>query len=86
MPRPKSALTGQKGFVGARLTEEQREAFYKLGGAKWLRAYLNNVINKGKTNAPTDATGTASVVAVHPPGPKPVPEKPKTIWQQLIRD
>jgi hypothetical protein len=86
MPRPKSALTGQKGFVGMRLTEKQREVFYKLGGATWLRTYLNDIIDRREEDAKTYSKRVGSVVAVQPPRPKPVPEKPKTIWQQLIRD
>jgi hypothetical protein len=86
MPRAKSELTGQQGFVGVRLTEAQRETFYKLGGAAWLRAYLNDIIARREDDATTYAKRIGSVVAVQPPRPKPVSEKPKTIWQPLIRD
>ena len=86
MPRPKSEITGQQGFVGMRLTEKQREAFKELGGPKWLRAYLNDILARREEDAKTYAERTGSVVAVHPAGPKPVPEKPKTIWQPLRRN
>jgi len=43
MPRPKSEITNGK-FVTMRLSEKQREMFYDLGGADWLRKYLNRQI------------------------------------------
>lgn len=46
MPRPKSEITNQRGYVGIRLTEEQREIYRKLGGPDWLRAYLNDIIER----------------------------------------
>jgi hypothetical protein len=51
-----------------------------------LRAYLNDIINRREEDAKTYAKRVGSVVAVQPPRPKPVSEKPKTIWQPLIRD
>lgn len=86
MPRAKSELTGQQGFVGVRLTEAQRETFYKLGGATWLRACLNDIIARKEDDAKTYAKRVGSVVAVQPTGPKPVSEKPKTVWQPIKRN
>jgi hypothetical protein len=34
--------------MSARLTEEQHVMFLRLGGSKWLRARINEVINKQK--------------------------------------
>ena len=53
MPRPKSGLTGARPRyiapdMSARLTEEQHIMFLRLGGSKWLRARINEVINKQK--------------------------------------
>ena len=51
--RPKSELTGGRARyiapdMSARLTEEQHVMFLRLGGSKWLRAGLNEAINKQK--------------------------------------
>ena len=51
--RPKSELTGGRARyiapdMSARLTEEQHIMFLRLGGSKWLRARINEVINKQK--------------------------------------
>ena len=53
MPRPKSELTGGRARyiapdMSARLTEEQHIMFLRLGGSKWLRARINEAINKQK--------------------------------------
>ena len=53
MPRPKSELTGSRARyiapdMSARLTEEQHVMFLRLGGSKWLRARINEAINKQK--------------------------------------
>jgi len=40
MPRPKSELTSNPKIVGARLTQELFKEWRKLGGAVWLRKYL----------------------------------------------
>jgi len=41
MPRPKSELTSNTKIVGARLTQEQFKVWRKLGGALWLRKFLD---------------------------------------------
>ena len=51
--RPKSELTGGRARyiapdMSARLTEEQHVMFLRLGGSKWLRARINEAINKQK--------------------------------------
>lgn len=43
MPRPKSELTGQT-TVHLRMSAEQKEMFKDIGGAEWLRKYLNRQI------------------------------------------
>jgi len=43
MPRPKSDITDGV-YVGVRMTKEQREMFQDIGGAEWLRNYLNRQI------------------------------------------
>ena len=43
MPRPKSDITDGV-YVGIRMTKEQREMFQDIGGAEWLRNYLNRQI------------------------------------------
>jgi hypothetical protein len=40
MPRPKTELTSNPKIVGARLTQELFKEWRKLGGAVWLRKYL----------------------------------------------
>lgn len=40
MPRPKTELTTNPKIVGARLTQELFKEWRKLGGAMWLRKYL----------------------------------------------
>jgi hypothetical protein len=40
MPRPKSELTTNPKIIGARLTQELFREWRKLGGAVWLRKYL----------------------------------------------
>lgn len=47
MPRAKSELTGMKPrCLVARLTERQKIAFLRLGGSKWLRALLQQEVDK----------------------------------------
>jgi hypothetical protein len=65
MPRPKSDITGQQGYVGMRLTVDQREVFRKLGGAQWLRDYLNLIIK-----------GTSEYEKADPKGPGGVEDAP----------
>lgn len=43
MPRPKSNIT-DGAYVGMRMTKEQKEMFQDIGGAKWLRNYLERQI------------------------------------------
>ena len=43
MPRPKSNIT-DGAYVGMRMTKEQKEMFKDIGGAKWLRNYLERQI------------------------------------------
>jgi hypothetical protein len=40
VPRPKTELTNNPKIVGARLTQELFKEWRKLGGAVWLRKYL----------------------------------------------
>ncbi len=40
MPRPKSEITKGTNMC-VRLTNEQKDMFKVLGGAEWLRKYLN---------------------------------------------
>ena len=79
MPRPKSEITGQQGYVGVRLTEAQRKVFYELGGPKWLRAYLADVLQRRFEDAKaTNTKGTGSLVALLTTRPKAVPPRNKT--------
>ena len=40
MPRPKSEITKSGRTIGVRLTEWEYQEWKKLGGTKWLRAFL----------------------------------------------
>jgi hypothetical protein len=44
MPRPKTELTGSNTTIYVRLTEKQKEMFKDIGGADWLRNYLQRQI------------------------------------------
>ena len=47
MPREQSELTGMKPrALVARLTERQKIAFLRLGGSKWIRAILQQEVEK----------------------------------------
>ena len=47
MPREQSELTGMKPrALVARLTERQKIAFLRLGGSKWIRAILQEEVEK----------------------------------------
>lgn len=83
MPRPKSDITGQRGYVGMRLTVDQRETFRKLGGVQWLRSYLDEIIKlQLQLEIETaDPKGTGGVVAVHSPRPKKIPKANTTVRQ-----
>lgn len=79
MPRPKSEITGQQGFIGIRLTEAQRELFYELGGPKWLRAHLAGILDQRFQDATkTDTKRTGSLVALLTARPKAIPPKNQT--------
>lgn len=78
MPRPKSEITGQQGYVGVRLTEAQRELFYELGGPKWLRAQLAQILERRFQDATqTHTKRTGSLVALLTARPKAVPPASK---------
>jgi len=44
MPRPKTELTGSNTTIYVRLTSKQKEMFKDIGGADWLRNYLQRQI------------------------------------------
>jgi len=44
MPRPKSEITGYKINIVVRVNDKQKEMFKDIGGAEWLRNYLNRQI------------------------------------------
>lgn len=44
MPRPKSEITGYKINIVVRVNDKQKEMFNDIGGALWLRNYLNRQI------------------------------------------
>ena len=44
MPRPKTELTGSNTTIYVRLTAKQKEMFKDIGGADWLRNYLQRQI------------------------------------------
>jgi hypothetical protein len=50
MPRPKSELTKSGKTIGIRVTQSEHEEWKKLGGAKWLRAYLKDSRFERKKN------------------------------------
>jgi hypothetical protein len=45
MPRPKSEITRATNMC-VRLTNEQKDMFKVLGGAEWLRNYINRQIKQ----------------------------------------
>jgi len=44
MPRPKTELTESNTTIYVRLTAKQKEMFKDIGGADWLRNYLQRQI------------------------------------------
>lgn len=90
MPRPKSELTGGRARyiapdMSARLTEEQHVMFLRLGGSKWLRTTLNEVIKEqhhAKTHnpyqTPTDTKGSKEDTNLHRPVPA---RRPKAVGE-----
>jgi len=40
MPRPKSEMTNSKKAIGVRMSEWEYQEWKRLGGTKWLRAFL----------------------------------------------
>ena len=44
MPRPKSQITSYKINIVVRVNNKQKEMFKDIGGAEWLRNYLNRQI------------------------------------------
>lgn len=48
MPRPKSELTKSGKTIGVRVTQSEYEAYIKLGGIKWFRAFLKDRKFKNK--------------------------------------
>lgn len=44
MPRPKSEITSYKINIVVRVNNKQKEMFKDIGGADWLRNYLNRQI------------------------------------------
>jgi hypothetical protein len=48
MPRPVSELTGQT-VMHIRMSAKQKEMFKDLGGAEWLRKYLQRQIRQEKS-------------------------------------
>ena len=82
MPRAKSKITGGP-VIGLRVTEEEHEVYKKLGGGRWLRAYLRDIIGRKAEDAEANAAiprATTGMVAVYPAQPKPFPTSAKTRW------
>jgi hypothetical protein len=50
MPRPKSELTKSGKTIGVRVTQSEHEEWKKLGGGKWLRAFLKDSRFERKKN------------------------------------
>lgn len=76
MPRPKSEITDGAQLV-ARVTKEQHEVFKKLGGSVWLRAYLNDIVQRRKEDAEANSAAARGMVAVYPARPAPIPKSTK---------
>ena len=79
MPRAKSEITNAP-VIGVRVTEEEHEVYKKLGGGRWLRAYLTDIVERRKQDAQENAAITATIpgmVAVYPARPQPVPKSTK---------
>jgi len=75
VPRAKSEVTGGP-IIGVRVTQEEHEVYKKLGGGRWLRAYLRDTAGgKAEDAQPSkaDTAATKRVVAVHSAQPKDVP-------------
>lgn len=77
MPRAKSEITGGP-VIGLRVTEEEYEVYKKLGGGRWLRAYLRDIIERRKEDAKANSATTRGMVAVYQARPEPVPKSTKT--------
>ena len=75
MPRAKSEITGGP-IIGLRVTEEEYEVYQKLGGGKWLRAYLGDIVERRKEDATANTATVRGMVAVYPAQPEPVPKSP----------
>jgi hypothetical protein len=60
MPRPKSEITGTGTNMCVRLTPDQKDMFKVLGGAEWLRNYLNRQIRSEQIQLgiPTESKST----------------------------
>jgi hypothetical protein len=54
MPRPKSELTKSGKTIGIRVTQSEYEEYMKLGGGKWLRAFLKDSRFERGQNVRTD--------------------------------
>ena len=57
MPRVKSEITNAP-VIGVRVTEEEHEVYKKLGGGRWLRAYLTDIVERRKEDAKADRKST----------------------------
>jgi len=77
MPRAKSEITGGP-VIGLRVTEEEYEVYKKLGGGRWLHAYLRDIVERRKEDAKANSATTRGMVAVYPARPEPVPKSTKT--------
>lgn len=57
---------------------EEYEAYQKLGGGRWLRAYLRDIIQRRKEDAEANTATARGMVAVYPARPAPLPKSNKT--------
>lgn len=79
MPRAKSEVTNGP-IIGVRVTPEEHEVYKKLGGGRWLRAYLRDIAGRKAEDAQANAAiprATTGMVAVYPAQPKPIPPSTK---------
>jgi hypothetical protein len=79
MPRAKSEITNGP-VIGVRVTKEEHEVYKKLGGGRWLRAYLREILGRKAEDAEANSTTARGMVAVYPAQPKPLPTSAKTRW------
>jgi hypothetical protein len=49
MPRPRSKITDGT-FLGVRMSADQKDMFHTLGGAEWLRDYLDRQIRSERVS------------------------------------